>query len=61
MIWSMDRAASDTGRCIVKALRAIQLNNVTQEALRIRWRRLDIIHDVLAGGNTHTKRKSSSW
>lgn len=23
MIWSMDRAASDTGRCIVKALRAI--------------------------------------
>ena len=60
-IWSIDRAASDTGRCIVEALRAMQLNHAIQEALRIKWRHLDDILHVFAGDNTYTKRKSSSW
>ena len=60
MIWSIDDAASDTERYIVKALRAKQLNDATQEALRMRWYYLDLIHDAFSQGHTHTQRGSSS-
>ena len=61
MIWSIDLAASETQRYIVKALRAKQLNDSTQEALRIRWSHLDLIFNVFSGGNTLVGRKSSPW
>ena len=61
MIWSIDTAACETEQYIVKALRAKQLNHATQEALRMRWSYLDLIHHEFSGGNRDTRRKSSSW
>ena len=57
----LDNSASDTERHVINALRAMQLNKVTQEALEMRQLNLDQIHDVYFSGNTKKKRRSSSW
>ena len=61
MIRSIDDAASDTERYIVKALRLKQLNGATQEALRIRWSHLDSFWNLISDYDPRMTRKSSSW
>jgi len=61
MIWSLDKSASDTERHTINVSDAMQLDEATQEALRMRWLSLDHIHDVFSSGNTDTKRRSHSW